>query len=254
MLTVWNNPTRDDAGGAPEYTLAPNVTLVLLEDGTARLLNLGGGYFALAAVGAQMLRGALEKGSHATVAQMAHRYGVSPEQVRRDLEALLRELNGQGLLQPGGWRSRDCAPGLASVLIPLLYLIRALPFLRLRAVLTLTLAKLAVACFGMARTIGAVRLSIGRPNDSPIDERTIRAVDQAVRAAAAGHLIQMACKERGLACWALTCWAGVRSALVIGLELFPLSGHCWCEAGPWVLSDYDDNCAMYTPVIRYEAS
>jgi hypothetical protein len=133
-------------------------------------------------------------------------------------------------------------------------LIRGLSFGRVRAALVLTLARLATASFGWARTIAAWQRSLGRApaRSSDIDEQAVRVVDQTVQRMAAKHPLPMACKERALSCWALTRWAGVPASLVIGLELFPLVGHCWCEAGSSILSDFDDHCETYTPIVRYE--
>jgi hypothetical protein len=64
----------------------------------------------------------------------------------------------------------------------------------------------------------------------------------------------MACKERALCCWALARAAGLAATLVVGLQLFPLAGHCWCEVGSWTLSDDRARCDLYTPVIRYESA
>jgi hypothetical protein len=72
-----------------------------------------------------------------------------------------------------------------------------------------------------------------------------------IRQLASGHPLPMACKERALACWLLLRWEGLAARLVVGLEFFPLVGHCWCEVGSLVLSDYPDHCEFYTPVLNY---
>ena len=82
-------------------------------------------------------------------------------------------------------------------------------------------------------------------------ESGVRALDDALRQTAAGHLLVMACKERALSCWALLRWAGAPAALVVGLDLFPLTGHCWCEVGSRIVTDFEDRCASYMPVARY---
>jgi len=46
--------------------------------------------------------------------------------------------------------------------------------------------------------------------------------------------------------------AGVPAKLVVGLDLYPLAGHCWCEVGQHAFSDFPDRCESFTPVIRYE--
>jgi Transglutaminase-like superfamily len=76
-------------------------------------------------------------------------------------------------------------------------------------------------------------------------------IDTAVRQAAARHILKVECKERALCCWVLARRAGVPAQLVVGICLFPLEGHCWCECGEWIFSDDRDRCASYHPVITY---
>jgi hypothetical protein len=255
MITIWQESARENAAGLKEYVLGPHVSLVLAHDGTARLLDMGGGFFALPAIGAEMLVGTLENGSAAAALEVAQRYQVNLGRVQADLAALLQQLQQRGLLRPGQQRRRDLGLWLAQVLVPCLCLVRSLSAGRARVALTLTLTKLALLCFGWARTVTVWQRHLrrcGPPDSGPVDERTVRSLDELVRQAAASHLLLMACKERALACWALLRWLGVPATLVVGLEFFPLIGHCWCEAGPWVLSDHEDNCELYTPVIRYD--
>jgi hypothetical protein len=251
MLAVWNPPAD-----AAEYRLMPDVTLVLVEDGTARLLNMGGSFFALSESGTAMIRGLLEMGRSATVGALADRYQVRSDRIEADVDSLLEQLLRGGLLQPLGQRRRGLAEksaaGSALLIVPCLGAIRALTFGWVRAPLVLTLAKLAVACFGWARTVAAWQRALPRFSASAVvEESTVRSVDRVVCRTAAGHPLPMACKERGLSCWTLASWAGVPATLVIGIELFPLGGHCWCEAGPFILSDHNDRCEEYVPVIRY---
>jgi hypothetical protein len=236
--------------------LTPHVTLVLAQDGTARLLDMGGGFYALSAIGAQMLQETLEQGSDAAVRELAQRYQVSPSRVRADLGALLQQLSRQGLLRNEQQGSCDAKLWLAQILVPCLFVTRYLSCGRTRVALMLTFAKLALLCFGWGRTVTVWQRCLRRfvPRDrAPLDEHKVRSLDQAIRRMAAGHPFPMACKERALSCWALLHWAGVPATLVVGLEIFPLMGHCWCEAGQWIISDYDDNCDLYFPVRRYES-
>jgi hypothetical protein len=249
MITVWK---RESAAGG--LVLAPHVSLVFADDGTARLLDMGGGFYALSAIGAEMLRGALERGVAASAADVAERYGVGTGRVEADLATLLRELRQRRLIQDSARPRRDPWLWLALAVVPCLWLVRAAPFGWGRVFLTLTLARLALLCFGWGRTVTAWQRALRRwspPDGAPVDGPTVRGLNQAVRDAAAGHPLPMACKERALASWALARWAGAPAALVVGLEFFPLMGHCWCEAGPWILSDDEENCEPFTPVARY---
>jgi hypothetical protein len=108
---------------------------------------------------------------------------------------------------------------------------------------------------GWPRTIAIWRrLFPVRPLErlAPAAEALAHAIDDAVCTAAAWNPFGVACKERALSCWALARGAGLPATLVIGVELFPFSGHCWCEAGPWVLSDHAENCVPYLPILRYQ--
>src|SRR5262245_26985115 len=190
MITIWKNPTPEGTTAAADHVLAPHVSLVLAHDGTARLLDMGGGFYALPILGAQMLQGALERGRDATVQELAHRYHVAPGRVRADLDSLLQQLTRHGLLRRGQRRGRDSGRALALVLVPCLCLIRALSYGRLRATLVLTLAKLALVCFGWARTVTVWQIHLRRfapPAGAPVGEQTVRFVDEVVRQKAAGH-------------------------------------------------------------------
>jgi hypothetical protein len=38
----------------------------------------------------------------------------------------------------------------------------------------------------------------------------------------------------------------------VGIDLFPLASHAWCESGGRIVGDrYDGSCERYTPVISY---
>jgi hypothetical protein len=254
MLTVWQEPARAKAGTKSEYVLAPDVVLVQVEDGTARVLNMGGGFYALPAIGAQMLQGVLEKGAAATIEDLARQYKISADQVQTDLHSVLHQLEQRGLLHKGPARRRSRASGPATILIPCLRLIRQLPC-RVQAGVLLVLAYLSFALFGWARTVAVWQRCVRMmsPRGTPAaDEQTIKGLDRSVRDAATGLPLRIACKERALSCWTLVCWAGMPATLIVGLELFPLGGHCWCEVGPWTLSDEPDRCRLFTPVLRYE--
>ena len=82
-------------------------------------------------------------------------------------------------------------------------------------------------------------------------EPTVQTIDAAVRGAASRHAFSVECKERSLSCWSLARAAGLPATVVLGINLFPVAGHCWCESGPWTLSDYEDRCQNFTPVVRY---
>jgi hypothetical protein len=255
-------PTIETSGPAPaepDYALAPDVILLPLHDGTARLLDLGGSFYAVPAVGAGMLRDTLDLGTAAAVRRAAEQYDVDVRQVQADLDTFLRRLEKEGLIRPRlarrGLRRSTTALALLILAPALFFAHRARPGPRARAAALLTLARLSFRLFGWSRTVAAWQWCHPRGVESPPAnewEATVRAIDEAVRQAAAGHALEVECKERSLCCWALARRAGVPAALVVGVALFPLAGHCWCESGPWMLGDDRDRCEAYTPVARYQ--
>jgi hypothetical protein len=254
MFTIWKMPEGRNAGHDADCTLDRDVVMVLLPDGTARLLDMRGGFYGLGTVGAEMLQAALEDGVAAAVTELARRYDAPEEQVRIDLTNFLKDLQRRGMVHRGTSRSRAQTLWPSLILIPFLFLIRRIPIGKVQAVALLTLAYLSFAWFGWSRTVSVWRRCFGGPawrEPTVADEPIIKGVDETVRGAAAALPFPAACKERALCCWALTCAAGVPATLVVGLELFPLGGHCWCEAGRWTLSDDRDRCQFYTHVLRY---
>jgi hypothetical protein len=117
----------------------------------------------------------------------------------------------------------------------------------------LSTAKLSIRLFGWVRTVAAWQRRFPAAGSLIADgtEAAARGIDEAVCSAAAINPLGVACKERALACWALARTAGLPATLVIGIDLFPLTGHCWCEVGPWIVSDHPDNVTRYIPALRY---
>jgi len=118
----------------------------------------------------------------------------------------------------------------------------------------LALARLSFALFGWTRTVSVWQEAHAHfaPRQADVrDAETIRALDKIVRAAAASHPIPVACKERGLCAWSLARAAGLHANLVIGIDLFPMAGHCWCEVGTQTLGDDQGRCDHFTPVGRW---
>src|SRR5262249_22081005 len=140
-------------------------------------------------------------------------------------------------------------------LAPALFCVhRGLPTLRLRAFALLILARLSCWLVGWARTVAAwQRCHRGHKThaDPRSREKAAKAAHAPLRGSAAGHLIPAGCKERSVCCWALVRWAGLLATLVLGVNLYPFAGHCWCESGPWVLTDSPERVQSFTPVLRY---
>jgi hypothetical protein len=258
VITAILSP-RKDLEGDTGHVLAPDVLLLLLRDGTARLLNMAGRFYALPAVGAAMLRDTLQWGASAAAQRTAAEYGVEVRRVQADLDAFLHDLEKQRLIaRPlSGQPTRR-----AGRVWPALLLGPALRFTywrhrthESRAGALLKLARLSFRLFGWART-----LALWERHHPPVEggrsaeeqKGIAQAIDSAVRAVAARQLFRVECKERSLSCWSLARRAGIPAALVVGVNLCPLAGHCWCESGPWTLGDDRAGCADYVPVLRHE--
>jgi hypothetical protein len=68
------------------HWLQPNVIFLLANDGSGRLLNLNGNFYALSTSGARILKELLERSPEEATDHLAFRYGVDAEQVKLDLE------------------------------------------------------------------------------------------------------------------------------------------------------------------------
>jgi hypothetical protein len=241
---------------ASDYSLCPDVILVTVRDGSARLLDMAGGFHAIPAVGARMLQETLADGAAKAAARIADEYGVAHGQVQDDLAVFLRDLEQQGLLCSERNRRRTGALGPARLLLrPALgaahRLLRS-PDRQARALLGL--ARLSFALFGWTATVAAWQQAHARFPSRPAgprDAHMIQALDTTVRAAVAGHPVAVACKERALCSWSLARSAGFNASLVVGVELFPMAGHCWCEVAALPLGDDPDRCDQFTPVARW---
>jgi hypothetical protein len=256
MITSIQTCPALPAAPAAEYSLPSDVILVTVRDGSARLLDMGGGFHAVPAVGARMLQETLANGAAAAATRIAEDYGVAREQVQDDLAVFLRDLERQGLLCSQRNRRRSGALGPARLLLrPALgaahRLLRS-PGTRARALLGL--ARLSFVLFGWTVTVAAWQKAHTRLPARQAGERdaeTIEMLDRTVRAAVAGHPVAVACKERALCSWSLARAAGLHASLIVGIELFPMAGHCWCEVAAQPLGDDQDRCDQFTPVARW---
>lgn len=243
------------------YFLPPDVILLAVDDGSARLLNLAGSFHAVSAIGARMLQETLARGPDAAVTRIAQDYDVGPEQVRGDLADFLRSLEKQGLLCSPYRRlsRRRDSFGLARlVLRPSLRAAHRLlrsPEAKGRALLAL--ARISFALFGWTRTVAVwqdAHAHLPARQAGERDADTIQALDRAVRAAASSHPVAVACKERALCSWSLARAAGLHASVVVGIALSPMAGHCWCEVGQQTLGEDDPERReyfYYRPVARW---
>jgi hypothetical protein len=255
-----NNPTVLTAtttvrADGQEHSLSADTAVLLMDDGSARILDMADRFYALPPIGALMLVRTLQHGRAAAAQQVAEAYGVAKDRVQGDLNCLLAPLEQTGVLRQSADGSGQWRASVAGLAARLLHSVsRRLPSLQARAAAHLTLARISLRLFGWSATLATWRrrFPLCSRNLSPHEaDETARAIDEAVCSAAAANPFGVACKERGLCCWALARVAGLPAELVIGVEPFPLIGHCWCEVGSRVLSDRADNVACYLPVLRY---
>jgi Transglutaminase-like superfamily/Coenzyme PQQ synthesis protein D (PqqD) len=207
------------------------------------------------AVGARMLKETLANGAGAAATRIAAHYGVARQEVENDLTVFLSDLEKQGLLCRERSR-RGAASGLARLLLrpSLKATHRLLRSPEAKARSLLALARLSCVLFGWSRTVAAWKDAHARFPARQAGERdaeTIQALDRAVRTAVASHPVSVACKERSLCSWALARAAGLNASVVVGVFLFPIAGHCWCEVGSQLLGDDQERCIDYTPVARW---
>lgn len=241
---------------APEYSLPPDVFLLTVRDGSARLLDMGGGFHAVPAIGARMLQETLTVGTAAAATQIASDYGVARQQVQDDLAVFLRDLERHGLVCSEHARRRGGALLPARLLLrPALGAVHRLlksPDKQARALLGL--ARLSFALFGWTATVAAWQEAHARfpsRQAGTRDAETIQALDATVRTAVARHPVVVACKERALCSWSLARAVGLDASLIVGIELYPMAGHCWCEVAALPLGDDQDRCDQFTPVARW---
>jgi hypothetical protein len=243
-------------GSPAAYRLADNVVLLPVDDGSARLLDLEGSFYVLSQSASGMLRRVLSGGVDTTVAHIAAEHGVAPARVRGDLDLFLEGLLKNALIErpPARARRKRVRRMLA----------RGISFLPLRltrmsgragatAGMMLAYARVCTALFGWSVTVDAWRSALPpKPVSSPDQDDVVLAVDAAVRHRAS-RMPWITCKERALACWYILCARQIPATLIVGVQLYPLGGHCWCEVGARVLTDTPERCGAFLPVLRYAA-
>ena len=241
------------------YRLAADVVVVPVADGSARVLDLKGKFFALSQVAAQMLCETIEHGPELAAQHIASRWGIELPRAKADLDAFQTQLLHQGLLIPTG--QTDARPGLrvrlGSLIIAALIGFTCLSrrTLRRRAIGLLTLANLSCKWLGWVPTVQLWQRAFPKaPNllEGEAAEAASQTVDAAVRQALADSTFSHACKERGLTSWAIARLHGLAPTLTLGVSLCPVHGHCWARLGDTFLGDETERCAQYQVVKTYQ--
>lgn len=248
----------DHARARPDadYFLSPDVILVTVDDGSARLLDMTGSFHAISAVGARMLQAVLADGAAAAVPKIAEHYGVGRQQIEADLAIFLRDLMDRRLLCARGQQRAGGNSGIVARLMRLavqsVHGLAGRPETKARFLLPL--ARLSFARLGWTRTVSIWRQAHGHFPSRTVgdaDKETVDALDRTVRSAATGHPVTMMCKESALCSWSLARAAGLNAALVVGIDLFPIAGHCWCEVGTATPGDDPHRIERFAPVGRW---
>lgn len=260
VLTASQWPPGPDS----PYRLAPEVLLVMVEDGSARIVDLDGSVAALDATAMAMMEAALRLGEAGAVVELASAFGLEPRRIATDLHAVLGGLIARGAL-------RFDAPGLPRHASRIKHRVAsALSALNvpwgggrvrgIQAWYALTAAHLSLRLVGWSCTLGAwsapgrpgwsnSRRTAGAGNNGTGD---LDAIDVAVTRVLARYPVPLDCKERALAAFALARAAGLPARIVLGISLFPLALHTWCESSGQVVADkLDGYCDRYTPLRIY---
>lgn len=221
--------------GSGRYRLKDSVAATR-HDHRLRLVDLEGGrFYALDPIGTDLLEGALDGRLDDAVARVASEYAVPSEQVFADWMVLLHDLRRRRLVVlPATWRR--------------------LPS-RIRLAWLLAQAWLSVRLLGWGAAVRFWRRGRehvpGRSLPAQAGE-VVHALDRAVQEAAAGHWLNVECKERALVGWyVLSAEFGLPAELVVGIIPFPFQAHAWVECGPWTITDERTQCDLYTPVAHY---
>lgn len=256
MITCIQRGDHSYARPGADYCLSPDVILVTVDDGSARLLDMAGSFHAVSASGARMLQAVLADGAAGAVPRIAEHYGVGRQQIEADLATFLRDLESRRLLRSPGERraggNRSITAELMGRTVQAVHCLWRRPETKARFLLPL--ARLSFALFGWTQTVNVWRQAHTHfPNRraGELDKETVDALDRTVRSAAADHPVTMMCKERALCSWSLARAAGFDAALVVGIDLFPIAGHCWCEVGTATPGDDPDRIERFALVGRW---
>jgi hypothetical protein len=255
---VLTATTVSAAGDGEGYRLAPDVLLLKVWDGSSRLIDLSGDSFGLPAISTTLLELTLRHGPDRAADEVARQYEVPCQRVRADFEPLLRDLGRRRLLtrrgRAGRWQGLLRGMSTRPVAYALRFSLRSIPSDTGKARVLLSLAFICLKLFGWARTVELWRdVSVDEPvqQGRGADPSRLERIEHTVREALSRSIFPVDCKARALSCWAMLHSAGLPARLVVGIDLFPFLGHCWCESGARILVDRIDRCSRFTPVLQY---
>jgi Transglutaminase-like superfamily/Coenzyme PQQ synthesis protein D (PqqD) len=262
-------------GNQNNYSLNQDIFL-FLQDGIAQILDFERGqFYGLDEIATLMVLLILEKGVEETVNELTKIYEVTEENVRSDLNKLLKNLEQKKLfvteittdnhlLNLIHSCSRITNKIFNKILLLLLKTVSSIfrnlvnheptPN-RLTIELLLSLSWLSFRLLGWSRTLSLWQHwhRAVSPTDTTVTTDVIQTVDQIVREAAASKLfLPMVCKERALVGYhLLRTFYGLPATLVIGIDRYPFQIHAWVECNGLVVTDELAHCQPFTPVVRY---
>jgi hypothetical protein len=240
------------------FRIHPDIVWIDRPDRSSRLLHMGANVFAIDPASTELLRLILRVGPEQSAAQWMEQHGVERAQAYADVEAFVKHLQKQKIIQREGSINSPTEfikAVTARVCIPAaLHTVHLLAKdLRRKSWGLLLVAKWAVTQFGMALAVRRWTHFYSQPDVSEQhqDLEMLNVIDAAVRETTSRHFLNAQCKERGLTCLALCRHMGFPAELVIGMTFAPLEGHVWVESAGRILSDDPEHCQPYEPVARY---
>lgn len=256
IFEIFRSTTK--ANNQSDYVLGENVILLQVKDGTARIIDLDGEYHAISVTAALILLETLKNGSQKVAERLANEYSIELSQAQEDVRFFLQYLTDKRIiyhLETSKEQDKINKYNLLFFLEFLLKLInRSSINFEIKVWIILSLAYFSFRLLGWTKTIKVWQHSFSSTIIVNVQEKDkfINAVDLAIHNVTPYHLLNIECKERALCSWWMLCFAGIPAKLTLGVDLFPLSSHCWCEVGKNIVGDNKEWREWFTPVFSWE--
>ncbi|MHB8126171.1 MAG: lasso peptide biosynthesis B2 protein [Desulfitobacteriaceae bacterium] len=250
--------THEDFHNDSQYTLADDVILIRLVDGTGRLLKISGNSFLLPEVSMDMLCNVLEQGFNNAIEKISVDYQITEKRAEADLKNLINTMLKRELIVDKSKLVNQETK--KRFLLPLITCMLSLLIINLnistiiKAKMLLGYAFFSIKLFGLTDTIYYFQKCFKNLRDSSIccTEKRIKDIEKAVRIGTAGFILPVSCKESSLCCSVLLGAAGIQNKIVLGIRLFPMSCHAWCTHNNVVIADTYEKCKYFKPFKIYD--
>lgn len=252
MIKFSISETHIQKHKSSRYRLNPNVHVILVKDGTSRILNLDGFFIALPVISTLMLKLILQYEFSVVVNKLADQFKTDQFRISKDLSVFLKKLEALKVITKSP----------AKQIIKLSYLLQC--FLEITVPLTteipnkliqhkvlLLLAWCSFKLFGWNKTVNSWKQYFYNQTVSPTKSVSVLKISEEIQVAVSRHFIKMDCKEKAIVCWAICQKEGIPASLVLGINLYPLSSHFWCEFEGNSLTDNKERCNRFFPLIMY---